>query len=77
MKPDQIRSQTQALVQAIFDVRPAVLRIDGPKSGLSSLTLTVEMSPDLIQAWAEKCKEIRPAPNPSPMDDLSMGRGKP
>lgn len=56
----------QALIKAIYDVRPPVLQgmqIDVEKHGLEVVRLEVAMTPELIQAWGEHCKEIKLAVN--------------
>ncbi|MFG5778023.1 hypothetical protein ACFIQF_13195 [Comamonas sp. J-3] len=63
MKADQTpRNPMQALIKAIFEVRPPVLqdiKINTDPSELESVSLQVAMTPELIQAWAEHCKEIK------------------
>ncbi len=52
----------QALIKAIFDVRPPVLRdvkINTDPDNLETVSLQVAMTPELIQAWAKHCKEIK------------------
>ncbi len=52
----------QALITAIFDVRPPVLRdvkINTDPDNLETVSLQVAMTPELIQAWAKHCKEIK------------------
>lgn len=62
MKANQVpRDPMQALVKAIFDVRPPVLRgvkIDADLNALEIVRLEVVLTPELVQAWGEHCKEI-------------------
>lgn len=54
----------QALIKAIYELRPPVLQgvqIDVEKHGLEVVRLEVEVTPELIQAWGEHCKEIKRA----------------
>lgn len=56
------RNSMQALIKAIFEVRPPVLQgmqIDAEKHGFEVVRLEVSLTPELIQAWGEHCKEIR------------------
>ena len=62
MKADQApQNPMQALIKAIFDVRPPVLRdisINTDPGSLETVNLKVAMTPELIQAWGEHCKGI-------------------
>lgn len=52
----------QALIKAIFEVRPPVLKgikIDDEPHGVEVVRLEVALTPELIQAWGEHCKEIK------------------
>lgn len=50
----------QALIKAIYEVRPPVLKgmkIDD-EGGIEVVSLEVVLTPELVQAWGEHCKEI-------------------
>ncbi|MEJ5030043.1 hypothetical protein [Comamonas sp. MYb69] len=56
------RSPMQALIKAIYDVRPPVLKgmkIDDEGRGIEVVSLEVALTPELVQAWGEHCKEIK------------------
>ena len=56
------RNPMQALIKAIFEVRPPVLRdmqINTTMPGLETVSLEVALTPELIRAWSEHCKELK------------------
>lgn len=61
----------QALIKAIYEVRPPVLKgmkIDSESRGIEVVHLEVALTPELVRAWGEHCKDIdgpgRPFPQP-------------
>lgn len=66
----------QALIKAIYEVRPPVLKgmkIDDER-GIEVVSLEVALTPELVQAWGEHCKEIgRPGgPFPQPPSECKQ-----
>lgn len=56
------RNPMQALIKAIYEVRPSVLKgmdIDANPQGFEVVRLELALTPELVEAWGEHCKDIK------------------
>ena len=61
MNSQASRNPMLALANAIYDVRPPVLKgmkIDDER-GIEVVSLEVALTPELVQVWGEHCKETK------------------